>query len=302
MWFKNIQIFQLVEPFTLTPEQLQALMVNHASRPCGKLERMHYGWVSPLGQGNELLVHALNGRYLIAARKEEKILPASVVREYAAVKIKEMEENENRKLTSREKRNVSDQVMVSLLPQALSKSQTTFAYLDTVKNWLIVDASNRTRADDLTVLLRNTLGSFKLAEINLKHSPAVTLTSWLATENLPRDFTLEDYCEMQDPNAASTVIKCVNQDLTAKEVLGHLESGKQVIKLALSWSDRLTYIIDSALSVRRIRFLDLVQQQVDDSNTESESEKFDADFLIFTAEFAEFLPRLWEAMGGHEEA
>jgi recombination associated protein RdgC len=300
MWFKNIQIFQLVEPFTLTPDQLQELMQEHVSRPCSKLERMHYGWTSPLGLDSELLVHVANGRYMIAARKEEKILPTTVVREQAAIKAAEIERNENRKVTGREKRALIDQVTMNLLPQAFSKSQTTFAYIDTFKNWLVVDSSNRSRAEDLTVLLRSTLGSLKLAEITVKTAPAAIFTRWVLGEDLPRDFILEDNCELQDPNAASTVIKCVNQDVTAKEVIGHIDSGKQVIKLAMTWQDRMTFLLDNSLNVRRIRFLDLVQQQVDDSQLESAAEKFDADFVIFTAEFAEFLPRLWEVMGGVE--
>lgn len=300
MWFKNIQIFQLVEPFTLTPDQLQELMQEHVARPCSKLERMHYGWTSPLGLDSELLVHVANGRYMLAARKEEKILPTTVVREQAALKALEIERNEDRKVSGREKRALMDQVTMTLLPQAFSKSQTTFAYIDTFKNWLIVDSSNRSRAEDLTVLLRNTLGSLKLAEIKVKVSPATIFTRWVLGDDLPRDFILEDYCELQDPNSASTVIKCMNQDVTAKEVLGHIESGKQVIKLAMTWQDRMTFILDNSLNVRRVRFLDLVQQQVEDSEAESEAEKFDADFVIFTAEFAEFLPRLWEVMGGVE--
>ncbi|MFN7098384.1 MAG: recombination-associated protein RdgC, partial [Gammaproteobacteria bacterium] len=222
------------------------------------------------------------------------------VREQAAIKAAEIERNENRKVGGREKRALFDQISMNLLPQAFSKSQTTFAYLDTIKNWLVIDSSNRSRAEDLTVLLRNTLGSLKLAEIKVKANPAAIFTQWLLGDNLPRDFILEDNCELQDPNAASTVIKCVNQDVTAKEVLGHIDSGKLVIKLAMTWQDRMTFLLDNSLNVKRIRFLDLVQQQVDDSQLESSAEKFDADFIIFAAEFAEFLPRLWEVMGGVE--
>lgn len=302
MWFKNLQIFQLVEPFTLTAEKLHTQLLEHAARPCSKLERMHFGWVPPLGMDSEMLVHAVGNRYMLAARKEEKLLPTSVVREQVAIKIAEIERDESRKVGSREKRALFDQISINLLPQAFSKSQTTFAYIDKEKGWLIVDTSSRTRAEDVTVLLRNSLGSLKLSDVAVKISPAALFTRWLMDNDLPREFQLEDYCELQDPNAASTMIKCVNQDVTAKEVLGHIESGKQVIKLALTWQDRLSFILDNTMSVRRVRLLDLVQQQVQDVGAESAAEKFDADFAIFSAEFAEFLPRLWEIMGGLEAA
>lgn len=300
MWFKNLQIFQLVEPFTLTAEQLNTQMQEQAARPCSKMERMHYGWVPPLGADSELLVHAANGRFMIAARKEEKILPTSVVRDHVAVKIAEIERDEHRKVGSREKRALFDQISVNLLPQAFSKSQITYAYIDVAQGWLVVDASSRTRAEDLTVLLRNSLGSLKLADIAVNTSPSTLFTQWVMGDDLPKDFILEDHCELQDPNAASTVIKCMNQDVTAKEVTGHVASGKHVVKLAMTWQDRVNFVIDHTLSIKRVKFLDLVQQQVDDSQAESAAEKFDADFTIFSAEFHEFLPRLWEVMGGKQ--
>lgn len=301
MWFKNIHIYQLAEPFTLTAEQLGNLLQQQAARPCSKLERTHYGWTSPLGLESDLLVHAGNGRYLLAARKEEKILPTSVVRERVNLKVVEIERDENRPVGGREKRNLFDSISLSLLPQAFSKAQITYAYIDTLKNWLVVDAANSTRAEDLTVLLRNSLGSLKLGLVKAKMSPSAMFTQWLQHNTLPDEFTLENYCELRDPNSASTVIKCMNQDVTAKEVLGHLDSGKQVIKLGLTWQDRLSFVLDEALNIRRIRFLDLVQQQREDAGAETTAEKFDADFIIFTAEFAEFLPALWDIMGGLEE-
>ncbi len=301
MWFKNLQIFQLVEPFTLSADQLNTQMQEQAARPCSKMERMNYGWVPPLGADSELLVHAANGRYMIAARKEEKILPASVVRDQVALKVQEIKRTENREVGGREKRALFDQISLNLLPQAFAKSQTTYAYIDVKQGWLVIDAANRSRAEDLTVLLRSSLGSLKLADIAVNISPSTLFTRWVQGEELPRDFNLENHCELQDPNAASTVIKCMNQDVTAKEVSGHIESGKHVVKLAMTWQDRVNFIIDNTLSIKRVRFLDLVQQQADDTQAETPAEKFDADFTIFSAEFVEFLPRLWDVMGGKQE-
>ncbi len=300
MFFKNLHIFHLVEPFTLSADQLNAKLQEYAARPCSKLERMQYGWTPPLGMDSDLLVHAANGRYMIAARKEEKLLPASVVRDRVVIKVAEIEKDEDRKVGGREKRALFDQISLQLLPQAFSKTQTTYAYIDPQHGWLIVDAANRSRAEDVTVLLRNSLGSLKLADITVKTSPASLFTRWVQGDDIPRAFTLENHCELQDPKAATTMIKCVNQDVTAKEISGHIESGKHVVKLALTWQDRVNFIVDHTLSIKRVRFLDLVQQQLEEINTENAAEKFDADFTIFSAEFAEFLPSLWEALGGRE--
>ncbi len=302
MWFKNIQLFQMLDPFDYSAEELQHKLEEDAARPCGKIERATYGWTAPMGAMHESLVHAANGCMLIAVRKEEKLLPATVVREHVAERIQNIQQEQDRKVGTREKRALFDEVSIQLLPRAFAKSSMLYAYIDTKNNWLIVDTSSRSKAEELTVLLRKSLGSLKLAPVALKHAPRHLLSDWLLNDDCPSDFTLDDSCDMQDPSAASTVIKCVNQNLYTDEVLAHLKNGKEVIKIAMTWQDRMSFILDEDMAVKRIKFLDLIQEQVKDVHAETVEEQFDADFTIFTAEFAQFLPQLFEIFGGLVDA
>ncbi|MDA1342536.1 MAG: recombination-associated protein RdgC, partial [Proteobacteria bacterium] len=72
----------------------------------------------------------------------------------------------------------------------------------------------------------------------------------------------------------------------------------EVIKLALSWADRLSFVIDKSLSIKRLRFLDLVQEQLEDIEIDGDDMRFDVDFSIMSAELGLFLPRLLELFGG----
>lgn len=297
MWFKNIQIFSFAEPFNLSASQFQTLLEGQRARPCGKLEASHYGWTSPWGMDNERLVEAEGGRFLLAARREEKLLPPAVVREQVNQQVTAIEATENRIVSAKEKRALYDQLWVQLLPQAFSKSQITYAYIDLEKQWLVIDSANPTRGEDLTVLLRESLGSLKFKELKPEVAPSFIFTEWLGGVGLPSDFTLEEYCELQDPRSAQTVIKCMNQNLLAEEIAGHLTVGKRVIKLALTWQDRLHFILDEHLNIRRIRFLDLIQDQLQDSSPETKEDKKRAEFLICSAEFSAFIPRLGEVFG-----
>jgi recombination associated protein RdgC len=56
------------------------------------------------------------------------------------------------------------------------------------------------------------------------------------------------------------------------------------------------------LSVKRLRFLDLIQDQVADIETDDEAAQFDVDFSIMSAELSSFLPRLIELFGGENKA
>ena len=93
-------------------------------------------------------------------------------------------------------------------------------------------------------------------------------------------------------------MECKNHDLTAPEIQNHLEAGKEVVKLAVNWNERLGFVLDDSLGIKRLRFLDAVQEQAADVEADNEADRFDADFSIMSLELAAFLPRLLELFGG----
>lgn len=302
MWFKNIIFYRLSESFTLSPEVFHDKLYDDSARPCGKMEKVTLGWVPPLGKTAEMLVYPLNGCYLIAAKKEEKLLPTTVIREHVQEKIEKIEREEARAVSAREKRSLMDEMSITLLPQAFSKSSITYAYIDTKNHWLIINTASVTKAEELTVLLRKSLGSLKLLAPECKQSPSACMTLWVKERTMPKHFCIEDYCEMINPHAEKTVIKCVNQDLFAHEVNGHLTSGKQIVKLGMSWQDRVGFVIDPSLSLKRIQFLDLVQETIVATEAETYEAQFEADFAIFSGEFASLLEDISDLFGGFVDA
>ena len=157
MFFKNLYLFRLVKPFDLTPEQLDEQLANAPFRPCGPLEMGTLGFVPPLGKTGRTLVHTANGCMMICVRSEEKLLPGSVVREVVAEKVAEIEEEQMRKVTRKERDSIKDEVLQDLLPRAFSRSRTTYLYIDPRLQYLIVDSSSPKRAEEITVLMRKSL-------------------------------------------------------------------------------------------------------------------------------------------------
>ncbi len=298
MWFKNLAIYRLTETFSLTPAELEEKLQNLAFKPCSATDEFSYGWSSPLGRSSEQLIHQANGFIMLCATKEEKVLPTSVVNEMTADKIAEKEDQEARKLSKKERSELKDQVTFELLPRAFSFSKKTFAYIDPKGNWLIVDAASAKKAEELISFLRKNLGSLPLVPVSTKEKPVSTMTQWLIQNESPDDVLVEDECELRAPEESGGIIRCKNQDLAAPEIKNHLDTGKQVIKLAISWSDRLSFIVDENLSIKRLKFLDLIQDQVADTEADSAEAQFDVDFTIMSQELSTFLPRLLELFGG----
>ncbi|MBT7313950.1 MAG: recombination-associated protein RdgC, partial [Thiotrichales bacterium] len=74
MWFKNVTIFQLAKPFRVSAASLEDKLSKRSARKCGPLELSTVGWGSPMPDGTALTLE-LDGAILIAAKKQEKILP-----------------------------------------------------------------------------------------------------------------------------------------------------------------------------------------------------------------------------------
>jgi recombination associated protein RdgC len=294
MWFKNLAVYRFTEPFSLTAEVLEQKLQQQPFRPCGGHDEFSFGWTSPLGKSSDTLVHASNGFIMLCAKKEEKVIPSSVINEMLQDKISEIEELEARKLPQKERSRIKDELIFELLPRAFSFSRKTYAYIDSQGGWLVVDAASPKKAEDLLSQLRKCLGSLPVAPITATAKPAGVMTQWLLNNDSPKDIVIEDECELRSPEEEGGIIRCKRHDLALPEIKNHLDSGKQVIKLAMSWADRLSFVLDENLSVKRLKFLDLIQEQAADIEAFDEVEQFDADFSIMTAELAQFLPRLLE--------
>ncbi len=302
MWFKNLSIFRLTEVFTLTSEELDQKLEALTFRPCGSHEEFTFGWTPPLGKASQSLVHKTNGYMMLCVKKEERVLPASVLNEMLQEKIAEQEEQQARKLSKKERTELKDELIFDLLPRAFTFSRKIYAYIDPQGGWLIVNAASAKSAEDLVSLLRKSLGSLPAIPLSTVEKPIATMTQWLLNNKIADDVTIEDECELRAPEEAGGIVRCKRHDLALPEITNHLSTGKEVIKLAVNWAERISFIIDENLAIKRLRFLELIQDQVADIETDDEAAQFDVDFSIMTAELSVFLPRLIELFGGENKA
>ncbi len=302
MWFKNLTLFRFSEPFTLSTTDLAEKLETMRFRSCGSHDESSFGWTSPLGQASEQLLHEANGYIMLCGKKEEKVLPTSVINEMLQEKVLEIETQQGSKLSKKERTTIKDELIFELLPKAFSFSRRSFAYIDPKGGWIVVDSASAKKAEDLLSSLRRCLGSLPVVPINTKDSPVVNMTEWLCNQETPTGITIEDECELRSPEEEGGIIRCKKHDLALPEIKNHLDTGKQVIKLAMNWEERISFVLDENLSVKRLKFLDLVQEQVTDIEVDDEVGGFDADFSIMTLEFSNFLPRLLELFGGENQS
>ena len=301
MWFKNLRAYRLTTPFDLSPEQLGEQLAGRAFQPCAKSQALSLGWVPPLGEESGELVHAAGGRLLLKLKREEKLLPATVVREQLEEKIAEIESGQARKVYRKERLSLKDEIIQDCLPRAFTRSTGVHAYIDPAANWIFVDAASGARAEELLNLLRECIGSFPVLLPQVNNAPTATMTGWLAHRNLPGDFALGEECELREPGEDGGVVRCRGVDLLSEEVETHLHAGKQVTRLALGWDERLQLLLAEDLCLRRIKFADELMKENEEIPEVDQAARIDADFALLADAVTGLQERILALFGGEVE-
>src|SRR5690606_10590200 len=138
--------------------------------------------------------------------------------------------------------------------------------------------------------------------VNVRQAPLATFTEWVKNNAASHGLYLRDECELRDPHEDGGIIQCKRQDLASEEVQNHLAAGKLVTKLSLAWEDKLSFVLDDKLVIKRLRFEDLLQEQAEQDGGDDSDGQFDASFTLMMLTLTEFLPQLFEALGGEEIA
>jgi recombination associated protein RdgC len=244
------------------------------------------GWVAPL-QDSDMLTFEANGCILLRLRIQEKILPASVIRDFVNDKVAEIEAAELRNVRRKERNEIKEQVTQTLLPRALPKNTDISLYLDMNHHWLVADMSSRNKAEEIASFLRATLGSLPAVSPQFQVSPSLTMTQWLKNHETPQAFMLGEDCKLVASEGES--VTCKQMDLLSSEVQEHLNTGKMVEYLALSWDKHLDLVLDENFGIKRLKFMDIEQ--------ENEQGDEQADFTMMTSTFSHLIKALLEVMG-----
>ncbi|MBX2848054.1 MAG: recombination-associated protein RdgC [Acidiferrobacterales bacterium] len=297
MWFKNLRIYRCADVAKYTPEALNEALAKFEFTPCGGQDALKTGWVPPLGRQGTEFVHAANGYVMICVKRQEKVLPSSIVKEFLDEKVAEISEKEARKVGRAEKQNLKEEIIFTLMPKAFVKSSYDFAYIDTQGELIVINSSSANRAEELLVALREALGSLKAVPLTPFNSVREVLTGWLTGDKLPEQLEIGQECELTSLEEGRS-IKFKHQDLWADEIRQHIGSALQVAKLAFKWNDSIECIVDDQFSFKRIRYSSEVTSQADDFNADSAAAKFDNEFSVMTIELSAFIKAMSEAFGG----
>ena len=293
MWFKNLFIFRLTK-WEETPESLEDKLAKQALQACGGMDLQTRGWVSPKAEG-EPFVHKCGQQLLISLGLEKKLLPATVINQFTKARALEIEEREGYKPGRKQMKEIKEAVTDELLPRAFAIRSRINAWIDPEGKWLIVDAASPAKADELIGMLMKSVEGVSMALLKTKTSPTVAMTSWLAENDNPPPFTVDQDCELKSRGEQAATVRYVKHSLESDEIAKHIKGGKDVTKLAMTWADKVSFVLHENLQVKRVAPLDVIKEQ---AALSADDDSFDTDFALMTGELRKLLPGLIDILGG----
>jgi recombination associated protein RdgC len=125
MLYKNLAICRFTSDKVPDLHTLNTALSKLPFTPCGAHDAARVGFVPPItgvDPDQEPFVRRISGGIMaFTLQKEEKVLPAQTVNRLLEEKVKALETDQERKLPSKEKKRVKDEVVFELLPRALTK-------------------------------------------------------------------------------------------------------------------------------------------------------------------------------------
>ena len=67
--------------------------------------------------------------------------------------------------------------------------------------------------------------------------------------------------------------------------------------LALTWADRISFVLTESLTIKRVAPLDVIKEGEDGLGRDAD-ERFDGDMMLMTGELGRMMAALVEALGG----
>jgi recombination associated protein RdgC len=296
MWFKNLVVYRLTQ-WNISPDTLEEKLSQHTLQPCSGLEMQSRGWVSPKDEGSPL-VHTLGPQMMISLGTEKKLLPATVINQFAKSRAVELEEQQGYKPGRKQMKEIKESITDELLPRAFAIRRKTCAWIDPVGGWLVVDAASLASSDELTESLIKILEGVSFSLVRTDMSASGAMTAWLAGDS-PSGFTIDRDCELRASGEERATVRYVRHALESEEIARHIKSGKEVTRLAMTWQDRISFVLHENLQLKRLAPLDILKEQAD---YDDRDDVFDTDFALMTGELRKLLPDVVEALGGERKS
>ena len=304
MLLKNLVLYRLPADWAVDANQLERKLAAEALQPCGGFQMESRGWTCPREEG--VFLYQQQRQWLLALGVEQKLLPASVIRQEAQDRAQALAQQQGHPVGRKQMRDLRDEVTTELLPRALARRRTTYGWIDTAHRWLAVNAVADAKVEQFMETLRRADDGMQARRLETQRSPASAMAEWLVQGDAPGAFTIDQDLELRSADAAKATVRYARHNLEGKEIRDHIAAAKTVVRLGLTWNDKISFVLTENLQIKRLVRVNVINEEaatgIDLENEQEQAqEKFELDFALMTGELALMIDDLIKALGGEKE-
>jgi recombination associated protein RdgC len=298
MLFKTVKFAKLLK-FDIDYDSLQSKLKDLNYVPATPNQESSVGWVSPFGDDADVMTLSQGKAHFLKLKIEEKKVPASAIKNELELKIKALREKDPAiKVSKSEKNSMKEEIKFSLLPKVLPSYSYIDCYVDIENELLVVNTTSDKKWEVITGRLGDILGDdFEFEYFTPETDTSDAMTYWISEWDIPTGFQAGDECKLKDMGEEKTEITYKKHDLNDEKIQNYLSSMK-VIKVAMELTDEISFLIDAAMCLSGVKFLDVYKEKRKEDLASNEDEsrahaiELDVDFAIMRGAFKDFLPKV----------
>jgi recombination associated protein RdgC len=295
--FKNALVYRIDQWAQPDLPAIEARLDSARFVECGATQPESAGWVEPRGEKHAALIESVADQLILKLCTETKAVPSGVVKTRLDERLDKIVDQTGRRPKGKQAKALKEEIVHELLPRAFPKRATTLVWVDLEARLVLVGAASPKRADAVVTLLVDLLGGgLMLSLLQTELSCATAMAQWLSSKEAPPGFSIDRECELKQPDSEKAAVRYARHTLDIDEVGQHIKQGKLPTQLAMTWNNRVSFVLTETLALKKIKLLDVV---IEGSGPSSKADSgFDTDVAITTGELSRLLPDLIDALGG----
>lgn len=305
-WFKKFLAYRLTDTIDLSPQTLQSALESKLAREPGSDELSTYGFSTPLprvdGPLSKVLAHPCGTGILVCTEKWIRRVPGKAVDKELDEQARKIEESQGRKVKGRERSDLKQAIIQSMLPSIVPDCKHTTALILPNEGLILVDTATSAQAEDLLSCMREVLGSLPLRPMRTVRKPADVMTAWLKEGRPAAGLSFLDNAVLVSQVEGQTgKARLTKMDLTSEEVQLHISAGRRASHLGLAWEDKVTFRVTDKLAIESIKLSELLSNDVLQANGEGDAlQHFDGSMVIMASTLGALVSALAAAFGGED--
>lgn len=277
-WLKSLYFWRLRSAWPQSDEALDA----QRFAPCGSLQMQSVGWLGDAYRPGA-------GHVILSLCVERKNLPKQVIDREVDTRARDLAAQQGFMPGRQQRKEIRETVIDDLLPRAFATQNVYRVWIDTRRGTVATDGNPDTV---LRALLRTYGNDIALDSIRPKYSPSARAAVWITNDEAPHGFTIDDAAELRASGDGRATVRYIRHTLDSAELTRHIAFGKQCTKLAMTWADRVSFVLHDDMTLSGVAPLDVLKESA------ANKQDGNGDMVLMCEEYARLFADMLDALGG----